>query len=50
MTAKKRERNTRTEIDHDDLVQARRDPAMHDLLADAAAEGDRVEREGRQMW
>jgi hypothetical protein len=38
------------EIDLQDIQDARRDPAVHQLLKDAAAEGQRVEREGRQRW
>jgi len=42
-------RNMPLEIDHDDFREARGYPA-HDLVREAAAEGARVEREGRQMW
>jgi hypothetical protein len=39
-----------TEIDLEEIQEARRDPIVHQLLKDAAAEGQRVEREGRQRW
>lgn len=38
------------EIELDDFQAARRDPHIKALLKDAAAEGARVEREGRNRW
>ncbi len=38
------------EIELEDLQDARRDPAVQMLLKEAAAEGAKVEREGRQRW
>jgi len=38
------------EIDLEDLKEARRDPRVHALLAEADQEGARVEREGRNRW
>jgi hypothetical protein len=38
------------EIELDDLQDARRDPAIKNLLSDATAEGERVKREGRKRW
>jgi hypothetical protein len=44
------DKHVATEIDLEEIQEARRDPVMHALLRDAAAEGVRVEREGRQRW
>jgi hypothetical protein len=44
------DKHTAIEIDLKEIQEARRDPAMHTLLHEAAAEGARVEREGRQRW
>lgn len=38
------------EIELDDLQDARRDPAIKKLLSEAAAEGERIKREGRKCW
>ena len=38
------------EIELDDLQAARRDPVIKSLLLEAAAEGERVKREGRRRW
>jgi hypothetical protein len=37
-------------IDPEELREAQRDPAVHDLLRSAVAEGTRIEAEGRQRW
>ena len=42
--------HTAAEIDLDELQEARRDPRIKALLKKAAAEGARVEREGRKRW
>jgi hypothetical protein len=44
------EEHSVVEIELEDLQEARRDPAIQALLKEAAAEGARVEREGRQRW
>lgn len=44
------DKHVATEIDLDEIQEARSDPAMHALLQEAAEEGARVEREGRQRW
>jgi hypothetical protein len=44
------DKHVATEIDLEEIQDARRDPVMHALLDEAAAEGARVEREGRQRW
>jgi hypothetical protein len=44
------DKHVATEIDLEEIQEARRDPAVHALLQEAAAEGARVEREGRQRW
>jgi hypothetical protein len=44
------DKHVTAEIDLEEIQEARRDPAVRSLLKEAAAEGIRVEREGRQRW
>lgn len=43
-------KHTLAEINLDELQEAREDPEVKALLKEAAAEGARIKREGRQRW
>jgi hypothetical protein len=43
-------RSSQLPFDLDEFEAARRDPRTRRTLAAAAAEGERIEREGRKRW